>query len=85
MFLTVCDIALVQKQTQSNKSGMSDVYIDGGTYLKSFYTILFSPSCTKIAMMGSSHKRIHHQVDWEACAPMILNECYKKRSEMNAE
>lgn len=85
LFLTVCDIALVQKQTQSNKSGMSDVYIDGGTYLKSFYTILFSPSCAKIAMMGSAHKRVHHQVDWGTCAPMILNECYKKRSEMNGE
>jgi len=79
LFFTICDIALVQKQTQSNKAGMTGVYLDGGTYLKSFYTILFSPSCVKVASMGTSHKRLHHNVNWEHCAPKILNEKWRKR------
>lgn len=75
---TFTKAAIVQKATQKNKGGMSDTYIDMGTYLKSFYSVMYSPSCVKIAMMGDKHKRIHHEVDWDACTPMILNEKYKK-------
>lgn len=71
-------IMLRQKQTQSNKGGMTDLYLDAGTYVKSFYSVIFSPSCVKIATMGDKHKRIHHSINWEACCPKILNERWKK-------
>lgn len=47
-------------------------------YLKTFYTVIFSPSCTKVGMMGDKHKRIHHMIDWDRCVPKILNEKWKK-------
>lgn len=78
---TVTDVSLTQEKTQSNKGGMSDVYLDMGTYLKSFYTVMVAPSCVKVQMMGDKHKRIHHQIKWRNCAPMILNERWKKSSD----
>jgi hypothetical protein len=75
---TFTKAAIVQQTTQKNKGGMSDTYLDMGTYLKSFYSVMYSPSCVKISMMGDKHKRIHHEVDWDYCTPMILNQKYRK-------
>ena len=58
---------------------MSNVYLDSGTYLKSFYSVIGMPSAVKIAEMGDKNKRIHHNVEWEYCVPMILNEMHKKK------
>lgn len=57
---------------------MTDVYLDSGTFLKSFYSVIFSPQAVKIATMGAKHKRLHHKIDWNACAPKILNEKWRK-------
>lgn len=78
LVLTVTAISITQTTTQKSAGGMSGVYIDGGTYLKSFYSVLFSPSCVTINAMGDTHKRIHHNVHWQNCAVQILNERYKK-------
>lgn len=76
--LTITDASIVQTQTQNNKGGMSEVYIDSGTYLKSFYSVMGMPSAVKIAAMGDKNMRIHHNVSWEHCVPMILNERWRK-------
>lgn len=76
--LTVADGMITQKQTQKNGGGMSDVYLDSGTYLKSFYSVMGRPDCVKIGIMGSSHKRIHHNVEWDYCVPKIINEKWRK-------
>lgn len=78
LFFSYTGFMLRQKQTQSNKGGMTDIYLDSGTYVKSFYSVIFSPSCVKISMMGDKHKRVHHKVNWNACCPKILNERWKK-------
>lgn len=75
---TAVDAMITQKTTQANKGGMSDVYLDMGTYLKSFFTVMYSPSCVRIAAMGDKHKRIHHNVAWNNCAPLILSERWRK-------
>lgn len=75
---TFTEVDVRQKKTQSNSGGMTDVYLDKGTFLKSFYSVMYSPSCVKIALMGDKHKRIHHSIKWENCTPMILNEKWKK-------
>lgn len=89
IFFTITDVALTQKSTQKNAGGMTEIYLDNGTFLKSFYSVVFSPSCVVAEPMsnggGNTYHRIHHRVDWGECAPMILNECYKKRSETNDE
>ena len=78
LFLTILDIALEQLQTQSNKGGMTETYLDSGTYLKSFYSVMIMPSAVKIGLMGNKNMRIHHKIDWNRCVPKIINEKYKK-------
>ena len=78
LMLTTTDLMLVQLQTQSNKGGMTDLYLDSGTYLKSFYTVMYMPSAVEIREMGTANRRLHHHVKWNNCVPMILNERYKK-------
>ena len=78
LLLTIINTAIIQRQTQQNDGGMTDIYLDSGTYIKSFYTILFSPSCTKIRTMGFKHRRLHHSISWKNAVPVILDEKYKK-------
>lgn len=65
--------------TQSNSGGMTDVYLENGTYVKSFFTVICSPSCTKIKLMGQTNKRLHHSIRWKNAVPLILDEKYKKK------
>lgn len=78
---TVTDVMLKPFATQSIKGGMTEVYKDSGTYQKSFYSVMCSPSCVEIQMMkcSSKHQRIHHKVLWGYCVPKILNERWKKK------
>lgn len=78
IFLTVPIISLTQGQTQSNDGGMTDIYLDKGTYIKSFYSVIFQPSSVKVALMGDKNMRLHHRVNWNATTPVILDEKYKK-------
>lgn len=78
LLFTFTKAQIIQKQTQSNKGGMTEMYLDGGTYVKSFYSVICSPSCVKVGIMGDKHKRVHHKVNWEYCTPKILNQKYRK-------
>ena len=84
-YLTFTFVALQAHQlaTQSNPGGLTDVYCENGTYLKSFYSVMYSPSCVKIASMGGGgngkmYRRIHHFVEWKYCTPCIISEKYRK-------
>ena len=74
---TIPFVALGQKTTQKNKGGMTSMYLDNGTYVKSFYTILFSPSCCTIKPMGDKHLRLHHSIQWDYAVPKIISESNK--------
>lgn len=81
LFLQIHQVALMQKQTQSNAGGMTDVYLDSGTYLKSFFTVMYMPSSVRVKLMGNefaNQKRLHHVVRWKYTVPCILDEQYKK-------
>jgi hypothetical protein len=78
LFLTIPELCLVQKQTQSNKGGMTDIYEAKGTYIKSFYSVIFQPSSVSVNMMKTSNSRLHHNINWKTTAPLILEEKYKK-------
>ncbi len=78
LLFTIYKAVIEQGTTQANKGGMTEQYLDAGTYLKSFYSIIGSPSCVKIAIMNSNHPRIHHKVFWNNCCPKILSEEWKK-------
>jgi len=80
VFLTIPQISVIQRTTQKNKGGLTDMYVDvGGTYVKSFYSVMYCPSCVKVTLMGDKHKRIHHHISWNNAVPVILHESFKKK------
>lgn len=79
LFITVPRIRLEQKQTQANSGGLTDIYLDLGTYVKSFYSVMYAPACVKITEMGVTNRRLHHRVSWKNTCPMIVSEKYKKQ------
>lgn len=82
LFFTVMQAMLTQKQTQSNAGGMTEMYLDSGTYVKSFYSVMYSPSCVKVGEMGDprvpQNYRLHHAINWHAAAPKIIRQEYRK-------
>lgn len=87
LFLTPAGVMLNQGMTQQNAGGLTDSYLQLGTYVKSFYSILYSPSCVRLSVLsssahGSGHERIHHCIKWNNCAPRIINEKWR-RGEVN--
>lgn len=77
LFLTYSPTSLIQKQTQSNPGGLTDIYLSLGTYQKSFYSVIAAPSCVSVNMMGDTHQRMHHLVDWERGVPKIISDRFK--------
>lgn len=78
LMLSILQVAIIQKQTQSNSGGMTELYLNEGTYIKSFYTVMYSPSCVHVSMMGDKHKRLHHEITWDDAVPLILPEGCRK-------
>jgi hypothetical protein len=78
LFFTLPILSLTQKETQSNEGGLTEIYLSKGTYVKSFYSVMYTPSAVKVALMGDKHMRLHHRVSWNNAIPVILNEKHKK-------
>lgn len=87
-FLTIVAAQVNQGSTQANKGGLTDIYKSMGTYIKSFYSVMFCPSAVKVGILKDAgtkggtktqgHTRLHHSVNWDACAPKIIHEMHKK-------
>jgi len=81
IFFTVVQVQLDQIQTQANPGGMTDLYNDTGTYLKSFYSVMYCPSSVQIGVLHdsrSTYSRIHHKINWHRTAPKIIREEHRK-------
>lgn len=81
LFLTVVQAQLNQLATQSNEGGMTELYLDSGTYVKTFYSVMYAPSCVRVGELGdprNPHYRIHHEINWRAAVPVILRESVRK-------
>lgn len=78
IFLTSTDFAIDQKNTQEQEGGLTGAYLDQGTYVKSFYSVLFAPSCVKVSTIGMSSHRVHHQVNWGHAVPKIISGRHRK-------
>ena len=66
--------SITQKETQSNAGGLTEIYLELGTYVKSFYSVIAAPSCIKVAAMGDTSLRLHHAVTWKNAVPKIIRE-----------
>lgn len=81
LFFTTMQVALCQKPTQSQSGGITEAYLESGTYVKSFMTVMHAPSCVQIGEFGdlrADHRRIHHDINWERCVPKILHQRHSK-------
>jgi hypothetical protein len=72
IFLSLMWLSLQQVQTQAGSGGMTDIYLNSGTYVKSFYSVLYQPSSVSVSVMMSRYPRLHHRVDWRHTVPKIL-------------
>ena len=78
IFLTFYPFMLHQPPTQNVDGGLSDLYKKYGTYVKSFYSVMLSPSSVVIKLMGHTSPRLHHKIDYKKTMPCIIDEKYKK-------
>lgn len=79
LFVTVTRLRVQQKRTQLKPGGLTDIYKELGTYVKSFYSVMVAPSCVKIAIFhGRLHSRIHHAVRWKNVCPLIVDPLHRK-------
>jgi hypothetical protein len=90
LFFTVMQAQVTQLDTQENPGGLTEIYLDTGTYYKSFLSVMWEPSCVKISAMGSptaghdGHWRIHHHVEWRYAVPKIISARHMKPDPMEA-
>jgi hypothetical protein len=82
VFLSLQAAQITQSMTQQNEGGLTDLYIDVGTYVKSFFTVMYGPSCTNIRHLcdarGNSAGRLHHEIRWRYAVPKIIREKHRK-------
>lgn len=78
VMLTTNQLTLEQMQTQSNAGGMSEMYLASGTYVKSFYSVMYQPSSVTVGLLQDRSSRLHHKVAWRYTVPKILPESVKK-------
>ena len=78
LIMTPYCLSLAQGQTQFVEGGMTSLYLDTGTYMKSFYTVMMAPSCVSVRRLGPTHPRAHHHIEWNNCVPKIINEAHRK-------
>lgn len=78
LFFTLTFCMLMQVATQAGAGGLSEEYIQRGTYVKSFYSVMMCPSAVGISMLfGARYARVHHHVRWRNVAPKILSQRYQ--------
>lgn len=80
LFLTAMGFQVNQTMTQQAEGGLTDIYLASGTYVKSFYSVMFAPSCVKVNAMGETGMRFHHHVQWDRAVPKIVSGRYRKQS-----
>lgn len=85
VFFTMLQAAVFQPMTQMHSGGLTEAYKELGTHVKSFYTVMYAPSCTKIGELGAhyldgrqTNYRIHHKINWNVAVPKIIREQHRK-------
>lgn len=81
LFLTLVDLYVDQQNTQAQEGGLTGAYLDLGTYVKSMYTVLWAPSCTRISTIGDNSHRVHHRIAWNNAAPKIISSRHRRQEE----
>lgn len=78
LFFTTNSVRMTQDQTQTNSGGLTELYRDSGTYVKSFFTVMIAPSAVRVQPLTTKFPRWHHRISWQYCVPKILRESLRK-------
>ncbi len=83
LMFTLTQVSLGQVNTQQGSGGMTDVYLASGTYVKSFYSVMYHPSSVRVRPMACTGSRagtirLHHWVNWNQTVPKIVSEDWKQ-------
>ena len=78
LFFTIVALHMDQGQTQVNPGGMTELYLNTGTYMKSMTTVMMHPSSVTVRTMGPAAPRLHHSINWDCTVPKILSEKHRK-------
>jgi len=78
LFLTTVSVIIMPYETQSLSGGITETYLESGTYIKSFFSLMMNPSSVVIAPMGTTRPRLHHRISWNNAVPKILSPQHKK-------
>jgi len=68
VFLTILAVKCVQMESQRQSGGMTEMYLDSGTYVKSFYSVMYAPSCVKVSMLTDwqrQHRALPHEPEYQ--------------------
>lgn len=78
LFLTTMTVQLNQVATQQGEGGMTGAYLDAGTYVKSFFSVMMAPSCVRVGSLGRTDRRFHHAIAWDNAVPKIVSGRFRK-------
>jgi len=78
IMFTLPFFVIYQHLTQQNKGGLTEIYLEAGTYIKSFLPIMVHPAGVSLTVLGNVYPRIHHEVHWNRTVPCILSGKYRK-------
>ena len=81
LFLTVTGLFIDQQNTQAQDGGLTGAYLDLGTYVKSFYTVMWAPSCTRVSTIGDNSHRVHHRIAWNNAVPKIISSRHRRQED----
>ena len=74
MSLTLANPSLDQTPTQQVAGGLTELYLQLGTYIKSLTSAVACPSSVSVSCMGVTSPRVHHYVDWTFTCPSVVDE-----------
>lgn len=75
LFMTIPGVMLQQPPTQQCSGGMTDIYKNNGTWLKTAYTVMMCPSAVKFSYKFG---RVHHHIINDNNVPKIISSRYRK-------
>lgn len=64
---------LDQKRTQEQSGGLTDMYLESGTYWKSMVSVMICPSAVR-AVYQTALGRIHHRINYNRICPKLIRE-----------
>lgn len=78
LMMTPAIVCVNPAMTQVNKGGMTELYLDTGTYMKSMFSVMVAPSCVTVRSMGPANPRLHHHIEWNNCVPKIISDKHRR-------